>query len=253
MPPAWAPTIWVSGAASGLYAGRRVAPNRVWVNRIKVTMRIAALLPERTADVVRKLREPWPGRIISGENILELTLSNAAWYIHPPLVIFNASRIEFDKGRFSMARDGGMVPSFGVTSPTKLMDKLDEEIRAVMAAWGLNTEFPPFYPEGSEVARPTEAEIEGFAINEVPGNLEAGHGMGPITFDHRYLTEEVPYGLVPVHYLGRLIGVSTPMVDATITLSGLLMNVDYLEEGLTLKKLGWGVCNPVQILRSLGL
>lgn len=168
-------------------------------------------------------------------------------------MIFNASRIEFDKGRFSMARDGGMVPSFGVTSPTKLMDRLDEEIRSVMAAWGLNTEFPPFYPEDSEVARPTEDDIKGFALNDVPGNLEAGHGMGPVTFDHRYLTEEIPYGLVPVHLLGQLIGVSTPMVDASITLSGLLMDVDYLEEGLTLEKLGWGSYNPVQVLRSLGL
>ena len=60
----------------------------------------------------------------------------------------------------------------------------------------------------------------------------------PPTLDHRYLHEDVGWGLVPWAELGRSLGVHTPLMDALITVGSLLTGRDYRSEGLTLSRLG---------------
>ena len=57
---------------------------------------------------------------------------------------------------------------------------------------------------------------------------------------HRYITEDIPYGLVPLAYLGDLAGVPTPIMDAMIDLASTVNHVNYRKEGMTLEKLGLG-------------
>jgi opine dehydrogenase len=60
----------------------------------------------------------------------------------------------------------------------------------------------------------------------------------PASLDHRYLHEDVGWGLVPWADLGRSLGVRTPLMDALITVGSLLTGHDYRSEGLTLSRLG---------------
>jgi len=46
------------------------------------------------------------------------------------------------------------------------------------------------------------------------------------------------------------VGVSTPYVDATVNLCGLLVDKNYWEEGLTLDKLGWQGLSAIEILKK---
>ena len=48
--------------------------------------------------------------------------------------------------------------------------------------------------------------------------------------DHRYLTEDVGYGLVFMSALGRQLGVETPVIDAMIRLTSVLMDRDFASE-----------------------
>ena len=61
--------------------------------------------------------------------------------------------------------------------------------------------------------------------------------MGPISED-RYITEDVPYGLVTYSSFGRMVGVETPTIDAIIQLASVINGVDYRAEGRTVEKLG---------------
>lgn len=47
-----------------------------------------------------------------------------------------------------------------------------------------------------------------------------GSPNGPATLDTRYITEDVPYGLVFNARMARLAGVATPITDACIALAG---------------------------------
>lgn len=60
---------------------------------------------------------------------------------------------------------------------------------------------------------------------------------GPRTLDHRYLTEDLPYGLVPYVRLGRKLGVETPCLEALIGMFGLYMDQDYFQQGPEVEQL----------------
>lgn len=65
-----------------------------------------------------------------------------------------------------------------------------------------------------------------------------GTSWPPPNLGHRFLTEDVPFGIVPYHHLARLAGVETPVIDALILLASVISGVDWLSRGLTLEKMG---------------
>ena len=58
-----------------------------------------------------------------------------------------------------------------------------------------------------------------------------GIGAQP-QLEHRYLNEDVGYGLVFMSELARQMGVDTPNIDAMIQITSTLMNHDYAGEAL---------------------
>jgi opine dehydrogenase len=66
--------------------------------------------------------------------------------------------------------------------------------------------------------------------------------------DYRYLTEDVPHGLVTWASFGDLVRVDTPTIDACIQISSVLLQRDFRSEGVTLEKLGFGEMDKKQIV-----
>ncbi|HEY4856679.1 MAG TPA: NAD/NADP octopine/nopaline dehydrogenase family protein, partial [Xanthobacteraceae bacterium] len=71
----------------------------------------------------------------------------------------------------------------------------------------------------------------------------------PSSLDHRYVHEDVGYGLVPIAALGALAGVPTPTIAALVQLAALTLGIDYSREGLTLEKLGLAGKSASELLR----
>ena len=71
----------------------------------------------------------------------------------------------------------------------------------------------------------------------------------PSSLDHRYIHEDVGYGLVPMAELGRLAGVATPTIDALVRLASLALGIDYWRDGLTLERLGLAGKSPAELAR----
>jgi opine dehydrogenase len=69
----------------------------------------------------------------------------------------------------------------------------------------------------------------------------------PPTLDHRYIKEDVGYGLVPMAAIGNLLGIRTPVIDALITLASVISRVDYRKDGLTLDSMGLDGINPEKL------
>ena len=80
------------------------------------------------------------------------------------------------------------------------------------------------------------------------GSIEAGIQMkGPKSMQDRYITEDVPYGLVLLSTLGRLLSIPTPISDAVINLCGVINRTDYWTEGRGVDQLGLGGMSVEQI------
>jgi opine dehydrogenase len=78
----------------------------------------------------------------------------------------------------------------------------------------------------------------GSGYREAPGFQ--GIGAQP-QLDHRYLNEDVGYGLVFMSRLAQQVGVKTPTMDSIIQITSVLMGRDYAAEALrTPESLGIG-------------
>ena len=82
----------------------------------------------------------------------------------------------------------------------------------------------------------------------IHNNDAYGDIMAPKTIQARYMTEDVPNGLVPIAALGHAAGVDTPNIDAVITLACSIYDKDFRAEGRSLKNLGLEGMNKDEIL-----
>ena len=62
--------------------------------------------------------------------------------------------------------------------------------------------------------------------------------MGPIDVNSRYITEDVPQGLVMMESLAKTLGIKTPIATALINIAGAALGVDFRENGRTPERLG---------------
>lgn len=128
---------------------------------------------------------------------------------HPPAFLCNAGRVESTGGDFYHYYDG-ITPAVG-----RLIDRLDAERLGVAHALGCDP--APLPAHFLRMGYTTEAACNSGLAYEVFHQSEADRYIrAPSTLDHRFFTEDVPYGLVPLSELGRLAGVATPIIDAMI-------------------------------------
>ena len=60
----------------------------------------------------------------------------------------------------------------------------------------------------------------------------------PSSLDHKFNTEDVPTGLVPISALGAVAEVPTPAIDALVELARIMTGKDFAAEARTLARLG---------------
>ncbi len=60
------------------------------------------------------------------------------------------------------------------------------------------------------------------------------------SLDSRYLTEDIPFGLVPLEDFGKLVGLEMPVCTSLINLANSLLGRDFRKEGMTLASIGLG-------------
>ena len=137
-----------------------------------------------------------------------------------PEELSNAARIEMTGGNFLFYEDGGS------DSVGRLIEALDNERIAIGRALGLA--ILPDPEMGMRQGYMLEANY-GSGYRHAPGFR--GIGAQP-QLDHRYLNEDVGYGLVFMSELGRQVGVATPGIDAVIQVASIVMARDYRAESL---------------------
>ena len=212
------------------YICRMPAAARVEIYRRTAHLRCAAFPGKNTDYLVKETQDVFPN-VVAAENVLETGLSNINAIMHPAGMLGNAGWIEKTGGDFLYYREG-ITPAIAAW-----IEEVDRERLQIVARLG----FKPlsfvdiFHQAGLTL---DEAQATGSvyrAINKSEPNKTI---KAPKTLDHRYIKEDVGYGLVPMAEIGRLLEVKTPAMDALITLASLATHTDYRKEGLTLEKMG---------------
>ncbi len=229
-----AAAVTVAETQSLLYASRLVGPGRVRVFSIKRRVDVAALPAWRTRDVVRLLNRAWP-EFAAADSLLETGLDNIGAILHPTPTILNITRIESGES-FEYYHEG--------VSPlvARVLDGLDAERLAVARSLGVRARsLVEWIGDAYGASGPT--------AYEAVVNTRAYQGIkAPSDPDTRYILEDVPTGLVPMSALGRLAGVSTPLMDAVIAIASRMADRDFRATGRTLENLGLDGMTPEELL-----
>ena len=70
----------------------------------------------------------------------------------------------------------------------------------------------------------------------------------PDSASSRYITEDVPYLLVPVYEFAKLLKIEVPIVESCIRIASAYNDVDYFKSGRTLEKMGFAKMTKEDIL-----
>jgi len=73
----------------------------------------------------------------------------------------------------------------------------------------------------------------------------------PKSLDHKFITEDVPTGLIPMSALGAAAGVGTPAIDALVELARSMTGKDFAAEGRTVERSGLARMDAPHIRRVI--
>lgn len=196
---------------------------RIFVNAWKLLL--AALPAKDTEQVVKELKDYYP--VVAASNVLESSLNNLNPIVHPVGTILNAGAIDSRQDDFHLYRDGTTKSIAGA------IKAIFEEVSQVGEAVGVKM---LEYPEETFWLKSTIMSYyfkTPFEMESTVANIS-----GPSSMKSRYITEDIPYGLVPVAGLAYSYGVDIPIIDATIWLASTINGADYYGEGRSLGELG---------------
>lgn len=225
------------------YICRKPDPGSIRITSAAGDVPFAAFPGAATGSLVSALAPLLPG-LDPQPHVLAAGFANVNAILHPPAMVLGAAWIEHTGGGFYFYYDAA-TPAVG-----RLMAAMDRERLEVARAWDVRV---PSFLElfgriGSTSAAAAASGDHRRALLESAPNR---HIKAPQNLDHRYLNEDIPFGVVPLADLGHRAGVPTPVLDAVVTLSGLLGQRDYRAEGRTLDAIGFGGLGPREIVRVL--
>ena len=212
------------------YICRMPEPGKVEIYRRTTQLRCAAFPGKHTGELVQDIQAVFPN-IVAAQNVLETGFSNINAIMHPAGMLGNAGWIEKTGGNFLWYREG-VTPAIGAW-----IDAVDAERAAIVRALGLEPlRFVDIFFQAGLTT--VEARESGSAYQAIHNSEPNRTIKSPPSLDHRYIREDIAYGLVPMTEIGRLVGVQTPVMNSLITLGSAALGVDFRAEGLTLVKMG---------------
>jgi opine dehydrogenase len=205
-------------------------PTRVRMTILKRFLQIAALPAARVGAVLDALRPAFP-QAVAAPNILTTGLTNMNAVLHVVNMVGNIGRLEGSGNGYRFYAEG-YTPSL-----VTLLEALDAERLAVARAYGV--EVPGVhawllrtYDLGGESLRETFHRL----THQPTGPYQ--WTPTPRSLDHKYVTEDVPCGLVAMAALGDAAGVPTPVIDGLVALTSAMLRRDFGTEGRNLDHLG---------------
>jgi opine dehydrogenase len=228
-----APTI--IDASTSLFTARKTGSASVRILKVKDVIDVAAIPADRGAAAMRMLQQIFGERFRLEPNALAVSLNNHNPVYHVGPLLCNLSRAD---------RAEEWIFWEGITpSVARLVELVDVERLAIVRHFG-TTEIPvaDYFRQAHGAVGENLAEIFESLAKKLRGPI------GPQMFEHRFITEDVPYALVFYHSLGAALGIPMPVTRNLIELTSALYARDFTAQGHTLERLGLAGLTDREIL-----
>jgi opine dehydrogenase len=190
---------------------------------------ISAQTPTLTERIFNTL-QPWFTNLKIAGSSLEVALEKENDITHIPLMLTSARTLEKGEPHLFYHEVGPRTVG--------LIVALDNERLKIGQAYGLKLRDWISWHQA-------QYHTSGLSIYENLQQTSAYQHSFMDTLDDRYLTEDVPYGAVPLQTLARIAGVQTPVLDGCIALASQL--IDMPAPAWTAELLGIAGLNPTQV------
>lgn len=209
------------------HASRATEDGDVIIAGVKKFIPIAPLHSGISEEEKRDIESLFPCHLEWHDDILAVSLQAYNGVLHPAPMVMNAARIEDTTSKFHFYAQG-ISESVG-----RIVEQIDKERLTIASLYGyrhLRTTLEALNAIYKETGLRSVFE---FACNaSVYRTIEA-----PKDMKSRYLSEDVPYILVPWYSLGQRAGFEAKTIRSIIDLSSVMHGTDYLQTGRTIEKM----------------
>lgn len=197
---------------------RRLGTDRVHVGNIRARVDMASVPATLAGDALACCEGLFGPVFRDCGDIVTITLSNLNPPNHMAIALCNATRM--DRAEVWRQFDN-MTPMVA-----RLVERLDDERMAIARTLGLSvrTVHEHFHLSyGVDLSDDLASMFQAMSARGVGGN-------GPATPDTRYVTEDVPFGLVPTIRLGQMTGCSVTLHRAGLAIFSAMYGRDFAAE-----------------------
>jgi opine dehydrogenase len=229
--------IKIAETQSLLYACRSDIKGQVRIIGIKKNVMVGSIPSNTSKEICHTLNSIY-NCFIPCESILQTSLENIGAILHPVVVMFNIAAIERGN-QFAFYND--LTPKIA-----EFIINIDKERLALGKA--LNIELHSI----DEWVNYAYNKISGSTFLEKIRNNPAYYKiMAPTELNSRYITEDVPTGLLPYLELGKLLNVEMPLTRSVYDILSSVSGLDYTLEGRNLNNLGFKELSIQELLNLI--
>lgn len=227
----------IAEAESSFIDGRIMEPGRFKVGFRNVRNPIG-IYPMHQKDYAVSKLDQLGTPFVYADSVIETALHNPNMIVHTVGAVMSIPRIEATGGDYCMYHE--------VFTPSawKILEALDQEKMNILEHLGLK---PVPYVEMCKYRNSLDDESDAkevfFAYAAMPERAK-----GPTSVNSRYITEDIPQGLVLMESLGHVLDIPVPVCTSLIEIASAALSTDFRAGGRTLERLGEE--NVQQILKE---
>ena len=230
----------IAEAESSFIDGRIMEPGYFRVGFRNVRNPIGIYPVARREEAIKKL-DQLRERFVYLDSVVEAALHNPNLVVHTVGSVMSIPRIEKSHGDFCTYHEAYTRDN---PSTWKILEALDAEKMNVLEKLGFSR---ISYVEACKYRNSLDDSIDAKEVFLNYAEMDT-RAKGPTKVDSRYISEDVPQGLVMLEALGKSLGVSTPIVSGLIEIAGAALGRDLRAEGRTPE--GLGLDNIDKILKD---
>lgn len=232
----------IAEAESSFIDGRIMEPGYFRVGFRNVRNPIGIYPSARKEEAIAKL-DQLGERFVYLDSVVEAALHNPNLVVHTVGSVMSIPRIEKSKGDFCLYHE-----AYTRDNPAtwRILEALDLEKMNVLEKLGFER---LSYVEACKYRNSLDDSMDAKEVFLDYAEMDT-RAKGPTTVDSRYISEDVPQGLVMLEALGKALHVETPITSGLIAIASAALGRDLRAEGRSPERLGME--NIEKILKDCG-
>ncbi|MCI8666529.1 MAG: NAD(P)-binding domain-containing protein [Dorea sp.] len=220
----------IAEAESSFIDGRIMKPGYFRVGFRNVRNPIGIYPMTRKKEAIPKL-EQMEERFVYLDSVVEAAIHNPNLVVHTVGSVMSIPRIEKSRGDFCLYHE-----AYTRDNPAtwEIVKALDEEKMNILEKLGFGR---TSYVEACKYRNSLDDNIDAREVFLNYAEMDT-RAKGPTKVDSRYISEDVPQGLVMLEALGKALSITTPITTALIEIASAALKKNLRAEGRTPEGLG---------------